>query len=175
MLVTNSGSNSVTPINIATGIAGTPVTVGTKPIGITVRGVAGSFPAADLQLSGSASASTVAAGTNISYTFTTTDLGPDASTGTTLTDTLPAGVAFVSATPSQGTCTQASGTITCNFSGLAIGGSASVTIVATPGGAAVPSLTNTGTVSGNETNAAPANATAALTTAVTASDDLAAR
>ena len=40
---------------------------------------------------------------------------PDA-TGVTVTDTLPA-VTFDSATPSQGTCSQASGTVTCTLGG----------------------------------------------------------
>ena len=37
--------------------------------------------------------------------------GPRDATGVTLTDTLPAGVTFESATPSQGSCSEASGTV----------------------------------------------------------------
>ena len=40
----------------------------------------------------------------------------------TVTDTLPAGVTFDSATPSQGTCSESSGTVTCALGTLADGG-----------------------------------------------------
>ena len=39
--------------------------------------------------------------------------GPLSATGVQLTDTLPAGVTYDSATPSQGTCSQSSGTVSC--------------------------------------------------------------
>ena len=39
--------------------------------------------------------------------------GPSSATGVQLTDTLPAGVTFDSATPSQGSCSESSGTVTC--------------------------------------------------------------
>ena len=49
-----------------------------------------------------------------------------------LTDTLPAGVTFNSATPSQGSCSQSSGTVTCSLGTLANAASASVSIKVTP-------------------------------------------
>ena len=45
--------------------------------------------------------------------------GPPSATGVTLTDTLPAGATFDSATPSQGTCSEASGTVTCALGTIA--------------------------------------------------------
>ena len=41
----------------------------------------------------------------------------------TLTDTLPGGVTFESATPTQGTCSEASGTVTCALGTIADQGS----------------------------------------------------
>ncbi|MBA2592590.1 MAG: DUF11 domain-containing protein, partial [Gammaproteobacteria bacterium] len=41
----------------------------------------------------------------MTYTVPVTNNGPSNATGVTMTDTLPAGVSFVSATPSQGSCT----------------------------------------------------------------------
>jgi uncharacterized repeat protein (TIGR01451 family) len=57
---------------------------------------------ADLQVSKSVSNPTPNVGDNITYTVTLTNNGPDTATNVTLQDTLPAGVTFVSATPSQG-------------------------------------------------------------------------
>src|SRR6202030_3436367 len=73
----------------------------------------------------------------ITYSVTATNNGPSPATGVVVTATLPAGVTFVSATSSQGTCTNASGTVTCSVGNLASGASATLTIngtaPATPG------------------------------------------
>ena len=58
---------------------------------------------ADLALAKSVSNPTPNVGDTISYTITLTDSGPDAATDAQVTDLLPAGVSFVSDTPSQGT------------------------------------------------------------------------
>ncbi len=63
----------------------------------------------DLALAKSVSDATPNVGDTISYTVTLTNSGPDAATGVQVTDLLPAGVAFVSAAPSQGTYNPANG------------------------------------------------------------------
>ena len=68
---------------------------------------------------------------NLTYTITVTDRGPSVANGVTLTDTLPAGLTYVSATPSQGSCSFAAPTVTCNL--LNLNGSATVSLVVTPG------------------------------------------
>jgi uncharacterized repeat protein (TIGR01451 family) len=68
---------------------------------------------------------------NLTYTITVTDRGPSVANGVTLTDTLPAGLTYVSATPSQGSCSFAAPTLTCNL--LNLNGSATVSLVVTPG------------------------------------------
>ncbi|MDP3062927.1 MAG: tandem-95 repeat protein [Chloroflexota bacterium] len=50
-------------------------------------------------------------------------------TGVTVVDTLPAGVAFVSATASQGSCHEAGGAVRCDIGSLAGGATATATIV----------------------------------------------
>ena len=50
----------------------------------------------------------------------------------TLTDTLPAGVVFDSATPTQGTCSESSGTVTCALGTIANGGDASAEVKVRP-------------------------------------------
>src|SRR5262249_1572487 len=62
---------------------------------------------ADLQVSKSVSNPTPNVGQNITYTISLTDNGPDPATNVTVQDALPAGVSFVSATPSQGSYSSA--------------------------------------------------------------------
>jgi uncharacterized repeat protein (TIGR01451 family) len=117
-------------------------------------------PVADLTLSKTDSPDPVQVGSNLTYTLTVTNNGPNDATGVTLTDTLPANVTFVSTTPAGPTCSQAAGVVTCNLGTIANGANSVVTIVVTPQAAAVPSITNTASVtsavfdpnSGNNTN-----------------------
>ena len=60
---------------------------------------------ADLSLAKTVSNATPNVGDTITFTVTLTDLGPATATGAQVTDLLPAGLTFVSATPSQGTYT----------------------------------------------------------------------
>jgi uncharacterized repeat protein (TIGR01451 family) len=101
---------------------------------------------ADLGLALSASASAVHPGAALTYAITVTNNGPIDSTGSTVVDTLPAGVSLVSASPG---CGLASGTVTCRLGALASGASAMLSIVATAPGRAA-SLTDTAQVTGNE-------------------------
>ncbi len=86
-------------------------------------------------------------GNNLTYTITVTNNGPTTATGVTLTDTLAAGLGFVSATPSQGSCA-GTGPITCPLGSLAGGASATVTVVASA--AASGSYANTATVTATQ-------------------------
>jgi uncharacterized repeat protein (TIGR01451 family) len=71
-------------------------------------------------------------GRNMTYTLVVTNGGPDAALGVTVVDQLPASMSFVSATPTQGSCAESGGTVTCNLGSIANGGSASVDIVVNP-------------------------------------------
>ena len=64
---------------------------------------------ADLALGKTVSNTTPNVGDTITYTITLSDNGPDSATNAQVTDVLPSGVSFVSATPSQGTFDSASG------------------------------------------------------------------
>ena len=65
--------------------------------------------------------------TPIVYTITVSNAGPQTASNVVVTDTIPAGTTFVSAVPSQGTCS-GSATTTCNLGAIAAGGSATVTL-----------------------------------------------
>ena len=72
---------------------------------------------ADLAIVKTDAADPVLTGANVTYTLTVTNNGPATATGVTVADTVPAGLVFVSAAPSQGTCT---GT-TCDLGSLTPG------------------------------------------------------
>jgi hypothetical protein len=86
--------------------------------------------------------------------------------GVTLTDQLPAGVTFNSATPSQGTCAQSGGTVTCQLGTLAGGDSANVQVQVTPQQAGT--ITNVASVTSNEEDANSADDIARADTTVVA-------
>jgi uncharacterized repeat protein (TIGR01451 family) len=94
--------------------------------------------------------------TNITYILSVQNPGPNTSTGVLLTNFLPTGATFISATSSQGTCTQSFGVVTCNLGSLGALSAATVTIVVTPIVAGLP-LTNSVTVTRNEADPNPSN------------------
>lgn len=101
------------------------------------------------------------------YTITVDNNGPDGATGVTLTDTLPAGVTFVSVETSTGTCgdPDLGGTLTCGLGSLASGSNATVGITVTPDTVTeTTELSNTATVGATEVDPVPANNSATATT-----------
>ena len=98
--------------------------------------------------------SSIEIGSNITYTLTIDNISADTeatATEVSATDTLPAGLTFVSATPSTGSCTEDSGTVTCNLGDIAVGDpSVTVDIIATA--TAAGEITNTASVSATETD-----------------------
>lgn len=123
---------------------------------ITAPGVA------DLAVTKTGSPNPVATGSNLTYIITVTNNGPDAATGVTLRDTLPAGGTLISAIPSQGSCSGA----TCVFGALNKGASATLTIVIIP--TAAGTLSNAATATENENDPDAANNLAAANITVTA-------
>ncbi len=106
---------------------------------------------ADLSVSVASSPTIAFVNQNLTYVVTVTNQGPSAATGAFLTDVLPAGVTFVSATTSQGgPAVQSNGVVTAPLGTIANGGTATVTILVTP--IQSGSLTNTATVSNTTAN-----------------------
>src|SRR5262245_50190065 len=72
-------------------------------------GISAPVPTADLQVAKAVSNATPNVGDTITFTVTLTDNGPDPATNVQVTDLLPVGLSFVSATPSQGTYDHSAG------------------------------------------------------------------
>ena len=111
--------------------------------------------------------------TPMTYTMTVTNNGPSNATGVTLSDTLPSGVTYVSSSAAQGSVTFANGVITGSLGNLADGGSDKVTVVVTVNASTTGTISNTATVTGNETDPNLANNTSTVQTPVVAQTDLA--
>ncbi|NUM48617.1 MAG: DUF11 domain-containing protein, partial [Anaerolineales bacterium] len=80
---------------------------------------------ADLSVVIADSADPVNVGDMVTYVITITNNGPDAATGITLVDTLPAGVGYIS---DDAGCSETAGVITCALGDLASGGSIAIHI-----------------------------------------------
>jgi len=127
--------------------------VGTTYVGTRGRGMWRiDLPEADPRISKSDSPDPVVAGTELFYTLTVTNDGPDTASGIVVTDTLPAQVDYVTSTNTD--CTAAGGVVTCPVDELASGASTTFTIkvhVKTNAAAAGPTtITNTATVTAGE-------------------------
>ena len=108
---------------------------------------------------------TVTTGADLSYDIELSNGGPATATSVSVTDTLPAGVVFASASPSQGTCGESLGVVTCTLGSVSAFANASITVdvtaPSTTGG-----ITNSVTVQGAEVDPNTADNAADLTTSV---------
>jgi uncharacterized repeat protein (TIGR01451 family) len=125
---------------------------------------------ADLALSATAEPNPVYAGSNIVYTVTVANQGPDDANGVLLTSQLPAGAIFVSADSGLGGCANSGSEVTCDLGVLANQDQVVVTIEATltkSGGA-----TNNLTVTAQEIDPNYGNNSTVVTNSVTRAADL---
>lgn len=130
-------------------------------------------PSPDLQVTKTASGS-FAVGVNAAYTLRVNNAGSASTSGTyTVTDVLPAGLGYVSATGTGWSCSNASGTVTCSSSTLIAPGAANpnlITLTVLPAAAAAPQVTNSASVSGGgEPASLNGNNTSTVTTTVCSS------
>lgn len=105
----------------------------------------------------------------LTYTVTVQNNGPDNATGVVLSDNLPALATYQSATPSQGSCAHTGGspggTLACTLGDITAGSSATVElIVSAPSFGA--SLSNSASVTGNESDPNSSNNSDTETTTV---------
>ncbi|UCB43246.1 MAG: DUF11 domain-containing protein, partial [Dehalococcoidales bacterium] len=126
----------------------------------------------DLAITKADSPDPVTAGEDLTYTVTVTNNGPDRAYGVVVTDTLPAGVTYVSAAGSQGTASYVSGVVTWELGILSRGASATLTIIVTVDVETRGTLTNTAEVSSMDTDTNLGNNTVTEDTTVRAYTNL---
>lgn len=133
----------------------------------------GSIPAAtDLSVKVTVTPNPVVVGAELTYSILVTNHGPWTATGVKLTNTIPAGATFVSATPSVGTIATNSGAVVWTLGAMLKDAAASVTVVLRPN-VAGPVITST-SVLGLESDPHPGNNLILTTnTAITPIADLA--
>ncbi len=129
--------------------------------------------AADLDVSLAASVHTAIFGDEFQYTASVTDLGPSAATNVTLTNTLPAGMSFVSAAAgTSGTPVYDAGVLTLSMASLAPGTTATMTINVIPTAAPGTLTTDSAAATAEETDPNPANNVATLPIVIQGISDL---
>ena len=109
----------------------------------------------DVSITKTANAPELLPGSEVTYTIVVRNEGTPDAFDVVVTDVLPAGTTFVSATPSQGTCAGTT-TITCTIGTLAGGASATIALVVTLPSTAGP-VSNTATVAMTNADPNPAN------------------
>jgi uncharacterized repeat protein (TIGR01451 family) len=106
--------------------------------------------ASDVQVTNAAPKSVVT-GTDLTYTITAVNNGPDAASHVVVSDAVPAGSTFVSVITSAGSCTSpvvgGTGTVRCTIGNLAVSATATVTLTVSVNAAAGTILTDTAHIS----------------------------
>ena len=120
---------------------------------------------ANLAITKTASPNPATSLANLTYRIVVTNNGPSPATNVAVTDQLAAGPAFVSAIPTQGTCSGPPA-IACNLGSIANGAAAIVNITITP--QTVGQLVNTASVGAAESDPDPNDNSTTIQTAVNA-------
>lgn len=128
---------------------------------------------ADLEIIKTDARDPVMVNNSLVYNLRVTNNGPSTATAVTVTDDLPAGTNFVSATTSQGSCANNNGRITCALGALSNNAAATITLTVTP--IQVGTIQNTAAVTGSEPDATQSNNTATQQTTVSALPSIAGR
>lgn len=127
---------------------------------------ASALGASDLSITKIDSADPATENTELTYTITVSNGGPDAAAGVQVSDDLPSEVSLVAATASQGTCDTKGPKVTCDLGTLASGTTATVAIRVLP--KKVGQVSNTATVTTTDTDSNPMNNSDTETTTVVA-------
>lgn len=141
---------------------------------LSVAATAAAAQTADLSITKTDGQATATVGSNVVYTITASNAGPDMAASAMVTDTLPGWLTFVSlAAPGGWTCTTppvgVSGAVTCSTAGFASGASATFSLTTQLSPATVGAFSNTATITSAAADPTPGNnSTTDVDTAVAA-------
>jgi uncharacterized repeat protein (TIGR01451 family) len=129
--------------------------------------VVGTSNSVDMSIAKTGTPNPVTEGTLLTYTLTVTNNSTTTSaTNVTVTDTLPSVVTYLSTSTTQGSCSEAGGTVTCLLGTMANSTTATISILTIPAASGI--VTNTATVSADQTDPNQANNTSTQTEIITA-------
>jgi len=167
VLQVNAGTPSGTNIAETATATATNIVPNLTTNSATATVVVANANSADMAIVKTATPSpTVAEGDTLTYTVAVTNNGPATATNVIVTDALPSAVTYLSATTTAGTCSEANGTVTCLLGTMPNAGTATVTILTLAG---MPSVvSNTATVSADQTDPNLNNNTSTQTETITA-------
>ncbi len=124
----------------------------------------GRCPGIDMAVGMMGAPSTVVVGSNLTYTITVLNNGPDVARGVAVNQTLPANVTFRSASSSQGSVSYVGGGVSASLGSMNLNATATITVVVTPN--AVGTVSSTATVASSEIDFNPANNSSTVDTQV---------
>lgn len=139
-LSTTRGSIS----NVASVVSTEQTTAQTATADTTVN------PQLNLSITKTSNVETASTGGTLTYTIRVDNTGPSTATNVVVSDVLPSQLTFSSASASQGSATNSSGTVTANLGSIAPNGFATVTINTTVNATTPITVTNVATVSATE-------------------------
>ena len=126
---------------------------------------------ADLSITKTASPGPIEVGSDVTYTLTVTNNGIGLSQDIVVTDDLPSSLTFVSCNSTgDGVCGGSGNARTVSFSSLAVGLSATITLVATVNGTGGTTISNTASVSAATTDPNSSNDSATFIKALSSAD-----
>jgi uncharacterized repeat protein (TIGR01451 family)/uncharacterized delta-60 repeat protein len=138
---------------------------------LTINTVNVVTPTVDLVVGMSSSPGTVIVTSNLTYVISVTNAGPSTATNVTVSDVLPAGVAYVQSS-AGGSYSTNTGAVTFNLGSLPMNGVTNFSLVVSP--TALGLITNTASAGASQVEANPANNVATIvTTVIAATADLA--
>ncbi len=173
VVATILGATRGTLSNVATAVSGNTSLTDSNPANNSDTETTVLTPSIDLAVTKTDSADPAIAGNQLTYTIVVTNNGPSQATNVSLTDTLPAGVTFVSGTSTTGATVTASALASgLDLGTLNSGATATVTILVGIAGATRGIITNSTTVTATEAESNAANNTATATTAINGSVDV---
>ena len=86
---------------------------------------------ADMAIVKTGAPNPVAEGSPLTYTLTVTNNGPASATNVTVMDSVPSVMTYESSSSTQGSCSEAGGTVTCLLGTMPNGGTATISILTT--------------------------------------------